>query len=70
MVQTSIMAYKEGKFQKRLTFFSVSTALALFTTGARLSALEENRIIEIAKVTSDLRREAGNSPAIKTVIMQ
>lgn len=62
------MAYNQAQDagnDKCLTFLSVSTALVLRTRGAMLYAIEENIIIEIAKVKSDLRRDGGNGPAIK-----
>jgi len=45
---------------------SVSTAPALWTRGTMLYAFDENRIIEVAKVNSDLRCDGGNGPAAKS----
>lgn len=46
--------------------FSVSTALALWTRWSMLYSFEENTIIDVASVKSDLRRDGGNGPTIES----
>jgi len=46
------------------TFLSKSTFLALWTRRSMLYSFEENTIIEVARVKSDLRRDGGSVPTI------
>jgi len=46
------------------TCLSKSTPLALWTRRSMLYSFEENTIIEVARVKSDLRRDDGNDPTI------
>lgn len=45
------------------TVLSVRAILAQLTIGRMLNAFDEKRIIEVAKVKRDLRRDGGSGPA-------
>ena len=49
---------------KYLTTLSVSSAFAMWTRDRILYAFDEKRIIEVAKIKRDLRRDGGNDPAV------
>lgn len=54
--------YGKLHLKKQLTILSTSTALALRTRETILYAFDRKRIIEVARVKRDLRRDGGSTP--------